>query len=107
MQFPWPDTAIWSEQARKIIRTEPTVLWRRFKEVHGSKVTMVGCGRLLPVESMWNMLTLLGITREADISSKARGTAQNEVFAGCGLEGSLELVGTELATTADMPTGGF
>lgn len=53
---------------------------------------------------------ILGITREADISSKARGTAQNEVFAGCGGKegaGSLQLVGSELATTADIPTGGF
>lgn len=38
LQFPWPDMAIWSEQARKIILTELTVLWRQFKEVHGSKV---------------------------------------------------------------------
>lgn len=87
MQFAWPDMAIWSEQARKIILTELTVLWGQFKEAHESKVTIVGCGRLLPVESTWNMPTVLGITREADISSKARGAAQNEVFAGCGLEG--------------------
>lgn len=44
---------------------------------------MVGRGRLFHVE----YADILGITREADISSKAMGTVQNEVFAGCGLEG--------------------